>query len=39
VEEARHRVMDRADKEADLEARRTDQRKKRARVDEDRVEE
>jgi DDE superfamily endonuclease len=39
VEEARHRVIDRADKEADLEARRAEKRKKRARVDEDRVEE
>lgn len=39
VKEARHHIIDRADKKADLEARRAEKRKKRARVDEDRIEE
>jgi hypothetical protein len=39
VEEARHHIINRADKEADLEARRAEQRKKRVRIDGNKVEE
>jgi hypothetical protein len=39
VDQARYRIINRADKEADLEARRAEKRRKRARIIEKRIEE